>query len=171
MSPLGPPRSVTPLRRVPCHAGSGYWYPGKSRKNPDVKEGVIVPRLVPTYHVQRMISSGAGPFMFLEGRQPWNGPVLSGPQYTDPELCAAPRTGSPGAFFLPCSLAPAIARQRPPLHLPPARPQISPLQLRADRTGPYLHTDDPRDQVALPPSACSPDIGALDVGRYTQRHR
>ena len=64
MSPLGPPRSVTPLRRVPCHAGSGYWYPGKSRKNPDVKEGVIVPRLVPMYHVQRMISSGAGPFMF-----------------------------------------------------------------------------------------------------------
>lgn len=39
------------------------------------------------------------PSVFLEGSQPWNGPVPPGPQYTDPERCAAPSTGSPGSLF------------------------------------------------------------------------
>ena len=103
---LGLPRSANPPWRVPRYAGSGYRYPGKPCENPDVKERVIVPRLVPMYHVRRMIMLGAGPSHFLERSQPWNGPAPSGPQYTDPGQCAAPRTGSPGAFFLPCSLGP-----------------------------------------------------------------
>ena len=129
MSSLGLPRSATPPWRVPRYAGSGYWYPGKPRENPDVKERVIVPRLVPMYHVLRMIMLGAGPSHFLERSQPWNGPAPSGPQYTDPEQCAAPRTGSPGAFSSLARARPLAAsvRQRPPLHLPQEQPPNQPL--------------------------------------------
>ena len=81
------------------------------------------------------------PSVFLEGSQPWNGPVPPGPQYTDPERCAAPSTGSPGSLFA-LDRAPAmtyIIMIHPPSgSRGPAWPSARPLSLRvpAVRTAP-----------------------------------